>query len=63
VGWIQSLISTCVLHDVDPYTYLLDVLQRVDTHPFAQVEQLTPRLWKQHFADAPLRSLLESGQA
>jgi len=54
VGQIQSLISTCVLHGVDPYTYLVDVLQRIDTHPFAQVEQLTPRLWKQHFADAPV---------
>jgi transposase len=60
VGQLQSLISTCVLHDVDPYTYLVDVLQRIDTHPFAQVEQLTPRLWKQHFASQPLRSLLDS---
>jgi len=63
VGQIQSLISTCVLHGVDPYTYLVDVLQRIDTHPFAQVEQLTPRLWKPHFADAPLRSLLETATA
>jgi transposase len=63
VGQIQSLVSTCVLHGVDPYTYLVDVLQRIDTHPFAQVEQLTPRLWKQHFADAPLRSLLETPSA
>jgi transposase len=63
VGWIQSLISTCILHEVDPYTYFVDVLQRVDTHPFAQVEQLTPRLWKQHFAGEPLRSLLDAGRA
>ena len=58
VGQIQSLLTTCALHDVDPYTYLVDVLQRIDSHPHSQVEQLTPRLWKQHFADAPLRSLL-----
>lgn len=63
VGQIQSLISTCVLHGVDPYTYLVDVLQRIDTHPFAQIEQLTPRLWKQHFAGAPLPSLLETSLA
>lgn len=61
VGQIQSLLSTCVLHGVDPYTYLVDVLQRIDTHPNAQVEQLTPRLWKQHFATDPLRSLLDTG--
>jgi hypothetical protein len=33
VGQIQSLIATCVLHDIDPYTYLIDILQRIDTHP------------------------------
>ncbi|MGH7337981.1 MAG: IS66 family transposase, partial [Myxococcota bacterium] len=62
VGQIQSLISTCVLHDIDPYLYLVDVLQRIDTHPFAQVDQLTPRLWKQHFAADPLRSLLDTAR-
>jgi hypothetical protein len=60
VGQIQSLITTCALHGVDPYTYLVDVLQRIDTHPFSAVEQLIPRLWKQHFAAAPLRSLLDT---
>jgi len=29
-------------------------------HPFSAVKQLTPRLWKQHFAKAPLRSLLDT---
>jgi hypothetical protein len=28
---------------VHPYTYLVDVLQRVSEHPAEQVEQLTPR--------------------
>jgi hypothetical protein len=58
VGQIQSLISTCVLHDIDPYTYLVDVLQRIDTHPQSRVAELTPRLWKENFAEAPMRSLL-----
>jgi hypothetical protein len=48
VGIAQSLIATCRLHDIDPYTYLVDVLQRVGQHPAADVAQLTPRLWKQH---------------
>jgi hypothetical protein len=56
IGIVQSLIVTCRLHDIDPYTYLVDVLQRVGSHPQRLVEQLTPRLWKQHFADNPLRS-------
>lgn len=55
-GIIQSLIATCRLHDVDPYTYLVDVLQRVGEHPASRVAELTPRLWKQHFADRPMRS-------
>jgi hypothetical protein len=41
---------------VDPYTYLVDVLQRVAIHPAARVEELTPRRWKALFADNPLRS-------
>jgi len=56
VGVVQSLIVTCRLHDIDPYDYLVDVLQRVGQHPASKVEQLTPRLWKQHFGDNPLRS-------
>jgi transposase len=56
VGVMQSLIVTCRLHGVDPYTYLVDVLQRVGQHPAARVAELTPRLWKQHFAAQPLRS-------
>jgi hypothetical protein len=56
VGIIQSLIVTCRLHEIDPYTYLVDVLQRIAIHPAARVAELTPRLWKQHFAAHPLRS-------
>ena len=60
VGIIQSLIVTCRLHGVDPYTYLVDVLQRVSLHPASRVAELTPRLWKLLFADNPLRSDLHS---
>jgi transposase len=56
VGIIQSLIVTCRLHDIDPYTYLVDVLQRVAEHPASQVAELTPRRWKPLFAHQPLRS-------
>ena len=59
-GIVQSLIATCRLHDIDPYTYLVDVLQRVGEHPASRVAELTPRLWKQHFAASPLRSDLDA---
>lgn len=58
VGIAQSLIVTCRLHGIDPYTYLVDVLQRVGLHPASRVDELTPRLWKHCFAHDPLRSLL-----
>ena len=56
VGIVQSLIATCRMHGIEPYTYFVDVLQRVGQHPAARVAELTPRLWKQHFAAQPLRS-------
>ena len=56
VGIVQSLLVTCRLHDIDPYDYFVDVLQRVGQHPASQVHQLTPRLWKPLFATNPLRS-------
>lgn len=59
LGILQSLISTCRLQEVDPYRYLVDVMQRVAIHPAADVAQLTPRLWKELFAADPLPSLAE----
>lgn len=59
VGIIQSLIGTCRLHGIDPYTYLVDMLQRVGQHPASDVISLTPRVWKQRFAEAPLTSDLD----
>ena len=60
VGIIQSLISTCKLHGVNPYHYLTDVLQRISQHPVSRVEELTPRRWKDLFAEKPMRSVLDS---
>jgi hypothetical protein len=43
VTTFQSLIVSARLHDIDPFTYLVDVLQRIDRHPASQSEQLIPR--------------------
>jgi len=56
-----SLIQSCVLADVDPCTYLTDVLQRIDIHPGDRPDLLTPRLWKEHFAKDPLISDVSRG--
>ena len=59
LGWVQSLIVTCRLHGIDPFAYLVDVLQRVAFHPAKRVRELTPREWKTRFADEPLQSMLD----
>jgi len=56
VAIIQSLLVTCRLQGVDPYTYLVDVLQRISEHPASQVADLTPRVWKEKFSHNPMKS-------
>ncbi len=56
LGILQSLLVTCRLQGVNPYTYLVDVLQRVILHPASKVEELTPRLWKKKFVDKNVTS-------
>lgn len=46
-----TLVECCKLHGVDPWKYLVDVLQRIDSHPARSVEQLTPKHWKDIFGD------------
>ena len=60
VGRVQSLIATCKIHGIDPFTYLVDVLQRMDSHPVVRIDEITPRRWKECFGDAPLRSDVEA---
>ena len=55
VGVIQSLLVTCRLQGVDPYAYLVDVLQRISVHPASRVAELTPREWKARFSHDPMR--------
>ena len=59
VGIIQSLLVTCKMQGINPYVYLVDVLQRVSTHPASKVHELTPRIWKDKFGENPLRSDLD----
>jgi transposase len=59
VGKIQSLLVTCRLHGINPYTYFVDVLQRVSITKASDVADLTPIRWKKLFAHQPLTSDLE----
>ena len=60
---IQTVLATCRRHDVDPYAYLVDVLQRINELPASRVAELTPREWARQYAANPLRSdLAKFGQ-
>jgi hypothetical protein len=59
-GIVQRLLATCRLHGIDATTCRIDVLQRVGQHPASRVAELSPWLWKQHFAEHPLRSDMHS---
>lgn len=61
LGILQSLMVTCRMHGINPYTYLVDVLQRVSVQPASKIEELTPRVWKTQFGDDLLTSDLQKG--
>jgi transposase len=44
---LLTLVQTCKAHQVDPFAYLRDVIDRVSTHPMSRIEELTPRRWKE----------------
>ncbi len=54
---LQSLMVTCRLQGVSPYRHLVDVLQRISCNPNRDVAELTPRIWKQKFANTFLRQI------
>ena len=60
IAIIQSLLVSCRLQDIDPYKYLVDVLQRVSLHPARQIDELIPRNWKQCFGKNPLKAPLDN---
>lgn len=44
-----TLIESCKMQKIDPWTYLVDLLQRIDSHPARDIALLTPKIWKDHF--------------
>ena len=41
-----TLIESCKMNKINPWEYIMDVLQRLDTHPAREVHLLTPKYWK-----------------
>ena len=53
---MYSLIVSCIHNRIDPFTYLVDVLQRVSIHPSSAINDLIPSKWKEKFGANPLRA-------
>ena len=41
-----SLLGSCKLHSIEPYSYLKDILERLPDHPISQIEDLLPHRWQ-----------------
>ncbi len=46
---LYSLIASCKLCKIDPFVYLRDVLDRINTHPAKRISELVPHQWKSLF--------------
>ncbi len=46
---LYSLIASCKLCKIDPFVYLRDVLDRINTHPAKRISELVPHQWKSMF--------------
>lgn len=43
---LQTLCSTCLIHKINPYEYIRDVVVRVRFHPNSKIDELLPMNWK-----------------
>ena len=42
---LYSLVGTCKRHQIDPFAYLKDILERLPTHPADRLGELLPDAW------------------
>jgi len=42
---IYSLLGTCLINQINPYDWLVDVLKRLPEHPINKLEELLPYKW------------------
>lgn len=45
-GMLYSLLGTCKMHGIEPYSWLKDVLARIPNHPINKIKDLLPHYWK-----------------
>lgn len=42
---LYSLLGTCKLHNVNPFTWLKDILERLPSYPIKNIKELLPHRW------------------
>ena len=47
---LYSLVASCKLCDINPFFYLRDVLDRINTHPAKRINELVPHQWKELYS-------------
>jgi transposase len=47
-GMLYSLLGTCKMHGIEPYTWLKDVLHRIADYPVNKVHDLLPHRYKEY---------------
>ena len=45
-GMLYSLLGTCKMHGIEPYSWLKDVLHQIADHPVNQIQDLLPHRYK-----------------
>lgn len=45
-GMLYSLLGTCKIHGVEPYTWLKNVLAQIPNHPINKIKELLPHHWQ-----------------
>src|SRR5690606_25238893 len=45
-GILDSLLGTCKMHRIDPYTWLKDMLGQIADHPVNKIQDLLPHRYK-----------------
>lgn len=48
---LLSLVSTCKRHEIDPWYYLNDLINRLTRNPHADLRELLPYNWKANYPD------------
>jgi transposase len=45
-GMLYSLLGTCKMHGIEPYSWLKEVLQKIADHPINKIQNLLPHRYK-----------------